>query len=698
VPDGAASVGYEAQKVSAGWRGKRAAQLPRTQRVAMNISTNPLANLGRLLAFLAFACTSTARASIVESGHSAIWFDPARDGEGLTLQVLDDERAVLAIFTFDEAGGQRWLLDLGRIVREGDDEFIEFPTLTATRGAQFGEDFDPSDVVREVVGQATLRFTDCDRGTLVYTAYGQTQTIQIQRLTRTMGAGCGPINGVLGAPIRSYAGESGSWFDTSHDGEGFMLQWLAQDEAVVVWYTYDSQGRQYWLFGSGGRREGNKIVFPLLHSARGGRFGADFDPADVQLVEWGRLELDLDCSEGGVSYTSVLPEFGSGTQTLTRLLQLQRPGCPSVNPKLTDLYTIEVTEFPIAPGTPMDGNFILAQSVANDGTVAAIVRTSSNNKLLRRRPGASDWEVLSGPDLSAQPFAMIAPQGDLILANLHAPRQPVFFRAGVRESVSGLIYDESYVTGASENLHFVLGNGRTTGDPALYPWIWNEARGQVNLPVNSETRGSEPRAASNEGNIVVGYRIVPNCGPQGCVVAGTAGVRWADQGPAQFLRDSIGRDLGGATACSADCRIVFGADSLIEGSVSQAYYWMSPTQSGYLGVLDGVIEDQFGSSYYIADVAADGSLAVGRYNVLGRTVGNAIQVASGGLIWTQNTGLLPINELLDEINQPLDWDEMAAVSVSSDGRWILLQGEKGSGAQARPKAAALRLEPRIDSP
>ena len=113
---------------------------------------------------------SASQAAVVESGHSAVWFDPARNGEGLTLQILDSERAVLAWFTFDEDGGQRWLLDLGRIVRTADDAFIEFPALTVTRGGRFGPSFNPNDVVREVVGTATLRFDDCTSAARLATA------------------------------------------------------------------------------------------------------------------------------------------------------------------------------------------------------------------------------------------------------------------------------------------------------------------------------------------------------------------------------------------------------------------------------------------------------------------------------------------------------------------------------------------------
>jgi len=81
----------------------------------------------------------------------------------------------------------------------------------------------------------------------------------------------------VGDPFVIEAGTSSAWFDPSRSGEGFMLEILASDRAVMYWFTYDSEGEQDWYMAEGEIR-GNRILFPELIQASGGIFGPDFDP------------------------------------------------------------------------------------------------------------------------------------------------------------------------------------------------------------------------------------------------------------------------------------------------------------------------------------------------------------------------------------------------------------------------------------
>jgi len=65
-----------------------------------------------------------------------------------------------------------------------------------------------------------------------------------------------------------------------HDGEGFLLEMLADDAAVMYWFTYDANGAQDWYIANGEVR-GNRIVFPNLYRVSGGEFGPGFDPGKV---------------------------------------------------------------------------------------------------------------------------------------------------------------------------------------------------------------------------------------------------------------------------------------------------------------------------------------------------------------------------------------------------------------------------------
>ncbi|MFB9068960.1 hypothetical protein [Pseudofulvimonas gallinarii] len=85
--------------------------------------------------------------------------------------------------------------------------------------ARFGAAFDPDDVIREAVGSASLRFSSCDRGQFSYNAFNQSQTFDVQRLARVMGTRCETPHGVTGREVADHAGQSGSWYDPTHNGE-----------------------------------------------------------------------------------------------------------------------------------------------------------------------------------------------------------------------------------------------------------------------------------------------------------------------------------------------------------------------------------------------------------------------------------------------------------------------------------------------
>ena len=83
---------------------------------------------------------------------------------------------------------------------------------------------------------------------------------------------------------------SGSWYSPERNGEGFTLQVLDNGTAHAIWFTYPPAGsgaRQAWIYASGGRIEGDRIVFTDAFTTRGPRFGPGFDPAAVQILPWG---------------------------------------------------------------------------------------------------------------------------------------------------------------------------------------------------------------------------------------------------------------------------------------------------------------------------------------------------------------------------------------------------------------------------
>jgi hypothetical protein len=106
----------------------------------------------------------------------------------------------------------------------------------------------------------------------------------------------------LGEPHVVEPGTSAMWYDTSREGEGFMLEVLSATRALLYWFTYDDEGGQDWYFGDGEIR-GNRIVFRDLLRVSGGEFGPGFDPDRVSRAAVGSASFIWStCDTGAMSW------------------------------------------------------------------------------------------------------------------------------------------------------------------------------------------------------------------------------------------------------------------------------------------------------------------------------------------------------------------------------------------------------------
>ncbi|MEQ1517119.1 MAG: hypothetical protein ABL931_11595, partial [Usitatibacteraceae bacterium] len=123
---------------------------------------------------------------------------------------------------------------------------------------------------------------------------------------------------------------SGSWFDPARDGEGIVLQYLANGKALLTWFTYPpagEPGEQAWLITDLGQVQGSKIIFPTVYRPQGGLFGDGFDPTRITNTPWGTLELEFqNCNSLTMRFAGP-PAFGNGERTMTRLTALDQLNC-----------------------------------------------------------------------------------------------------------------------------------------------------------------------------------------------------------------------------------------------------------------------------------------------------------------------------------------------------------------------------------
>ncbi len=655
----------------------------------------------------------SAEAFSVASSLSAHWYNPDRSGEGLVLEILSNDSALVYWFTYDEDGNQRWLIDYGDI----DGQEIIFPTLTVTRGGRFGPNFKPEDVEPGVVGEAVFSFDSCNSGQWSFEAFGQSASYEVVRLTETMAANCHSPNGPPGWPIREYAGLSGSWYDPSHAGEGYTLQWMSRDEAVLIWFSYDPDGNQYWMIGTG-TREGDQLAFPNLQTTTGGRFGDRFDSAQIEATDWGSLVLDLDCDEGTADYASILPEFKSGELSLSRLSFINDVGCPWTPPSIANIYSVSYEEIPLR-GTsnvrPMD--------ISNLGHVAAAQWIAGGLKVWTWSPGSLTVREL--PGLRRSEPVLIRPDGLEIVAHDHSPYTPEGLAGGLPMVWNGNEWLEW--PGRSENNTLVQGysqDGSHTVGTVHVPiegvsrsraWRIDQSGLQEILPIGDGMLNSRGEAISEDGLTVVGDQITSD------------GLRpfryssiWVGQGEPAIIRDPSGTPLAYPAGCNSDCSIITGVFQggeldLEHPNFGQAWLWVNGVGVKYLPRIDDAIESpsplqapntqhvnsglevvpelsawRILPTYAVQGITRNGSMIVGRYlhDVKGFR-------SSRAFLWTQATGMVTANELLQAAGVDEDgWFTMSQTAISPNGKYLLISGTRfGSnpGLEGSPRAAVLTL-------
>ncbi len=284
---------------------------------------------------------------IADARLSGTWYDPAHNGEGFVLEILENERAVVYWFTYDEAGAQRWFIGIGEVA--GDTAV--FGELLAGSGAVFGEDFDSEHVVLSNVGDLTISWSSCSEAIAQYTVDGLAGSQALERLTSVAGLECP-------SPVTNVSPQSGSWFDNTHVGEGIAVEIIGNGKALVFWFSYDDAGNPAWFFGVG-ESLGDTITITDMFITSGGRFGPEFDPEEVLVEPWGSMDIELGCDFGKLDYVTNSEVYGSGKQTMTRLTSLGNPVCeelaaPNILLVIADDLGLDASnQYNIAANTPL---------------------------------------------------------------------------------------------------------------------------------------------------------------------------------------------------------------------------------------------------------------------------------------------------------------------------------------------------------
>jgi hypothetical protein len=120
---------------------------------------------------------------------------------------------------------------------------------------------------------------------------------------------------------------SGLWYNPEQDGHGLNILVLENNRIIIYWYTYDNDGNQIWLLGSGGFENGLATLSVI--STQNALFPPNFDAADVQSSNWGSFEIKFEgCNQAEFKW---FPEpetgFTAGSMPMSRLAFNAGLGC-----------------------------------------------------------------------------------------------------------------------------------------------------------------------------------------------------------------------------------------------------------------------------------------------------------------------------------------------------------------------------------
>jgi hypothetical protein len=114
-----------------------------------------------------------------------------------------------------------------------------------------------------------------------------------------------------------YLGVQGSWWNVEFAGEGFSVEEFSDGFMIAYWYTYDDEGEQMWLIGTG-TRVGNTVELEMVRT-RNGLFANPISFQHLTEESWGTVTLQInDCGTMDMSYDSL--DGKSGGYPIYRLL------------------------------------------------------------------------------------------------------------------------------------------------------------------------------------------------------------------------------------------------------------------------------------------------------------------------------------------------------------------------------------------
>jgi hypothetical protein len=275
------------------------------------------------------ACGLTATTiNLDQFGLTGSWYNPQTSGQGLLLTVYADSVATgqggigAGWYTFDNSGNQRWYVLSGAVNSNSGSTTLVISTATDGNLAAA-----PS-VSASQVGTATLSFSDCSTGTLVYAFNdGRSGSIPLSRLGSNVNCG---TSGNTGAASANYP-LSGTWYDPNHSGQGFFFSIIpGQSNFGGGWYTFypsnfsaASPRQQWFVFDTSFAPTATSMTDAPLVQTLGGNFNVAGYTSQPTV---GSISISFQsCTQATATYT-ISPSSANGSQSASGTIDLVRLG------------------------------------------------------------------------------------------------------------------------------------------------------------------------------------------------------------------------------------------------------------------------------------------------------------------------------------------------------------------------------------
>ncbi len=252
----------------------------------------------------------------VNSKISGSWGSNDSDNQNINIEVIGNDLAVI-FATLNHDQENLWLFGVGNII----DNIIDFENIKSTSGGIFGPLFNSNNVTIINQGEAQLEFNKCEQAIFSYNLPSiETKELVINKQLEIPGNECSNTNKSLPT------GVSGAWFDPNRLGEGFTIYIFEennQQAATITWYTYDENGQQLWLTGTGMVNEQTVNITDMKKYT-----GANIFEGTTNPTQFGNLSMTWNnCHSAIVSYDFSNQNLGAGVYTLSQLTKLDNTEC-----------------------------------------------------------------------------------------------------------------------------------------------------------------------------------------------------------------------------------------------------------------------------------------------------------------------------------------------------------------------------------